>query len=45
MDHSQVEGAEVFVEWEISEIVVNVKKESVLEVLGRLGVSDPVEFV
>ena len=45
MDHRQIQWAEVFVEREVSKVVVNIKEECVLEILWRLGVTDPVKFV
>lgn len=37
MDHGQVKWSKVFVEWEVSKIIVDVEKEGILVVLGRLG--------
>ena len=45
VDHGEVEGTEVLVEWEVGEVVVDVEEEGVLEVLRRLFIADPVEFV
>lgn len=45
MDHGQVQGTEVFVEREISQIVVDIEEESILEVLWWFGIGNPVEFV
>jgi hypothetical protein len=45
VDHGEVERAKVFVEGEVGEVVVNVEKESVLEILWCLSVRNPVEFV
>ena len=44
VDHGEVEGAEVLVEGHVGEVRVNVEEESILDVGGRLGVGDPVEF-
>ena len=33
MDHRQVEGPEILVEWEVGQIVIDIEEESVLEVL------------
>ena len=43
--HGEVQRAEVLVEGEVSEVVVDVEKEGVLKVLRRLLITDPVEFV
>ena len=45
MDHCQIEWTKVLVEWEISKIVVDVEKESIFEILWRLSVRNPIEFV
>ena len=45
MDHGKVERTKVLVEGEVGQVVVNVKEESVLEVLRRLGVGNPVQLV
>ena len=45
MYHSKVQWPKVFVEWEVSQIVVDVEEESVLEVLWWFGVTNPVKFV
>jgi len=33
MDHSQIQWTEIFVEWEIGKIVIDVEEEGILEVL------------
>ena len=45
MDHGQVQRAEVLVEWEVCQIVVDVEEEGVLEVLRWFCVAHPVEFI
>ena len=45
MDHCDVEGSEVLVEGEVSQVVVDVKEKCILVVLWWLGACDPVEFV
>ena len=45
MNHCQIQGAEVLVEWEVGQIVVNIEEESVLVVLRRLRVTNPVQFI
>jgi hypothetical protein len=45
VDHRQVQRAEVLVEWEVGKIVVDVEKESVLEICWRLCVANPVKFI
>jgi len=43
--HGEVQRTEVLVEREVGEVVVDVEEEGVLEVLRRLSIADPVEFV
>jgi hypothetical protein len=38
MDHRQVKRPKVLVEWEISQIVIDVEEESILEVLWWSGI-------
>ena len=45
MYHRQVEWAKVLVEGKVRQIIINVEKECILIVLGRLTVSDPIQFV
>ena len=45
MDHGQVEGPKVLVEWEVSEVVIDVEEEGVFEVLWWSLVTYPIEFV
>lgn len=45
MNVSEVEGPKVFIERRIPQLVVNVEEEGVLDVLGGLGVRDPIQFV
>lgn len=45
MNHSQIEWAKILVEGEVSEIIINIEKESVLEVLWWLSVGDPIKLV
>ena len=45
MDHGQVERPKVLVEWEVSEVVIDVEEESVFEVLWWSLVTHPIEFV
>lgn len=45
VNHSEVQWAEVLVEWEVREIVVDVKEECVLEVLWWLVIRNPIEFI
>jgi len=45
VDHRQVQRAEVLVEWEVGQIVVDVEKESVLEICWRFCVANPVKFI
>jgi hypothetical protein len=37
MDHGQVEGTEIFVEWEVCQIVVDIEEEGILVILWWLG--------
>lgn len=45
VDHGQVEGAEVAVEWEVGEVVVDIEEEGVLEVLWGLCITHPVQLI
>ena len=45
VNHSKVQWAEVLVEWEVSEIVVDVKEECILVVLWCLVIRNPIEFI
>lgn len=45
MDHGEVERTEIFIEREVGQVVVNVKEESILEVLRRLGVRNPEQLI
>jgi len=41
MDHSKVERSKVFVEWEVSQIIVDVEEKGILEILWRLCITNP----
>lgn len=43
--HCEVQGTEVLVEREVSKVIINVEEESVLKVLWRFDVTDPVQLV
>ena len=43
--HGEVKWAKVFVEWEVSEVIVNIKEKGILEVCGWLCIRDPIKFV
>ena len=45
MDHGQIERPKVLVEREVSEIVIDVEEEGVLEVLWWSQVTNPIELV
>jgi len=45
VDVSQVQRPEVLVEWCVTELIVNVEKESILDVLRGLSVGNPIQFV
>lgn len=45
VNHSEVQWAEVLVEWEVREIVINVKEERILEVLWWLVIRNPIQFI
>ena len=45
MDHRQVERPEIFIEGEVSQVIVNVEEEGVLVVLRWLRTGHPVELV
>jgi hypothetical protein len=36
MNHGQIQGSKIFIEWEISKIVVYIEEECILEVLWWL---------
>jgi len=43
--HSQIERSEVLVKWEVCQIVVDIEKEGILEVLRRTCITHPVQFI
>jgi len=43
--HCEIERSKVFVEWEVSEIVVNVEEKGILEVLWWSKVTHPVKLI
>jgi hypothetical protein len=43
--HGKIKGSKIFVEWEVSEILINIEEESVLVILRRLGIRNPVQFI
>ena len=45
VNHCQIQGTKVLVEWEVGQIVVNIEEKSVLVVLRRLRVTNPVQFI
>lgn len=45
VNHSEIQWAEVFVEWEVCEIVVDVEEECILEVLWWLVIRNPIQFI
>lgn len=45
VNHSKVERSEVLVEWEVSQIVVDIEEECVLEILWRSEVTNPIELI
>jgi hypothetical protein len=45
VDHGQIEWPKVLVEWEVSEIIVDVEEEGVLEILWWSLVADPIELI
>jgi hypothetical protein len=45
VNHRQVQWAKVFVEGEVSQVVINVKEKCIFEVLRRPDIRDPKEFV
>lgn len=38
MNHGQVEWAEILIEWEVGQIVIDIEEEGVLEVLWWFGI-------
>ena len=45
MHHGEVEGAKVFIEWEIDQIVIYVEEKGVSVVLGGTTIGNPVQLV
>lgn len=45
VNHRQIQGTEVLVEWEVGQIIIDIEEESVLVVLRRLRVTNPVQFI
>jgi hypothetical protein len=45
MHHCQVQRTEVFVEGEISQVVIDVEEKGVLKILRWLCVTNPVKFI
>ena len=45
MDHRKIEGTEIFVEWEVCQIVVDIEEEGILVILWWLGSRHPIQFV
>ena len=45
VDHRQVQGSEIFVEWEVCQVVVDVEEKCILVILRWLCTGDPVKFI
>ena len=45
VDHGKVEWTEVFVEWVVGEVAVDVEKECIFIILRWLSICDPVQLV
>ena len=45
MHHCQIEWPEVLVEWEVSQIIINIEEEGILKVLWWSLVTHPVQFI
>lgn len=45
MYHREIEWTKVFIEWEVLQIIVNVEKESIFEILRRFNIRYPVKFI
>ena len=45
VNHCQIQGTEVLVEWKVGQIIIDIEEESVLVVLRRLCVTNPVQFI
>ena len=45
MDHRKVKWSKVFVEWEVLQIIVDVEKECIFEILWWFDVGNPVKFI
>jgi hypothetical protein len=45
MDHCQVQRPKILVKWIVCKVVIDVEEEGVLEVLGRLSITDPIQFI
>jgi len=43
--HGEIERTEVFIEWEICQIVINIEEKGIFEILWWLDIRYPVEFV
>jgi len=45
MDHRKIQWAEILVEWHINQIIIDIEKEAIFEILRRFTVSHPVQSV
>lgn len=44
MNHGQIQRSKIFVEWEISQVIVDVEEESILIILWWLSIGNPIQF-
>lgn len=45
MNHGEVKRSKIFVEWEVLQIIVDVEKESIFEILWWFNIGYPVKFI
>lgn len=45
MNHREIEWTEVFIEWEVCQVIINIEEERVLVVLRWLCTRNPIQFV
>ena len=45
VDHCEIEWTEIFVEWEVCQVIINIEEERVLVVLRWLCTRNPIQFI
>jgi len=45
MNHCKVEWSKIFVEWEVSKIVIDIEEEGIFEILWWFNIGYPIEFI